>query len=252
MSGNVILFYDIPSQLKPSQAWSPNTLKTRIMLNYKGLPYKTVWVESPDIEAVSKEVGVAPIIIQANGQPLYTLPAIHDPATGTTLSDSLKIAAYLDAQYPDTPKLISPDTVGLHDAFSFALEAALDAVWAFILPATNNVLNPKSEEYFRRTREKDFGKRLEDVVPAGEEGKKEWAKVKTGFNSIEKWIIKGGGEFVTGNTVSFADVIIASFLLWFKRVWGETSQEWKDISSWNEGRWVKRLQTFEKYFSEDN
>ncbi|KAL0961166.1 hypothetical protein HGRIS_006138 [Hohenbuehelia grisea] len=249
---NAIVFYDIPSSLRPHQAWSPNTWRTRFSLNYKGLPYKTVWVEYPDIGKVSKEIGAAPTSTKADGRPHYTLPAIHDPSTGTSLSDGLAIAEYLDSQYPDTPKLIPDGTAALQAAFSHVHRGSLGDIWNFVLPATNKFLNPRSEEYFRHTREQSFGKRLEDVVPVGEVREKEWGKIKAGFETFDGFLLKSEGEFVMGNTISWADITIVSFLIWFKRVFGETSQEWKDISSWNEGRWAKRLDAFQKYQSEEN
>ncbi|KAJ7483558.1 hypothetical protein FB451DRAFT_1234964 [Mycena latifolia] len=75
-----IVFYDIPSTL-PNKCWSPNTWKTRYALNFKGIPYKTSWVEYPDIEPLSREVGAAPTRNKPDGRPHYTLPMIHDPST---------------------------------------------------------------------------------------------------------------------------------------------------------------------------
>jgi hypothetical protein len=42
---------------------------------------------------------------------------------------------------------------------------------------------------------------------------------------------------VLGDTISCADVTIASWVLWIKRSFGVQSQEWKDIEEWNGGRW---------------
>ncbi|KAL0961168.1 hypothetical protein HGRIS_006140 [Hohenbuehelia grisea] len=222
----------------------------RFSLNYKGLPYKTVWVEYPDIEKVSKEIGAAPTSTKADGQPRYTLPAIHDPATGTTLSDGPTIAAYLDAQYPDTPTLLPAGTAALQAAFNYAFSGGLGGIGNFVRPTVYTILNPRSQEYFRRTREQLFGKRLEDVAPVGEAREREWEKIKADFDRMDGWILKSGGEFVMGNTISWADITIASTLIWFKRVFGENSGEWKVIVSWNDGRWGKRLHAFEKYQSE--
>jgi hypothetical protein len=66
MSLKPIVFYDIPGNAQPSKTWVQNTQKTRCVtiarydmpgefmftrytLNYKDLPYRTVWVEYPDI-----------------------------------------------------------------------------------------------------------------------------------------------------------------------------------------------------------
>ncbi|THU78683.1 hypothetical protein K435DRAFT_786154 [Dendrothele bispora CBS 962.96] len=59
--GKTLVFFDIPSKIG---AWSPNTWKTRYSLNYKGIPYKTVWVESPDIAKTLKDLVIAAYMTQ--------------------------------------------------------------------------------------------------------------------------------------------------------------------------------------------
>ncbi|KAH7153819.1 hypothetical protein DER46DRAFT_611994 [Fusarium sp. MPI-SDFR-AT-0072] len=49
MSENEITFFDIPSR-SPQVCWSMNTWRTRLLLNYKGLDYKTEWLEYPEIK----------------------------------------------------------------------------------------------------------------------------------------------------------------------------------------------------------
>ncbi|GLB34463.1 putative glutathione S-transferase, N-terminal domain [Lyophyllum shimeji] len=242
-----LILYDIPSTV-PGQAWSPNPCKTRYCLNYKGLPYKTVWVEYPDIEPLSKKIGALPTDV-TNGKPYYSLPAIYDPNTKTVLAESALIAEYLDATYPDTPKLFPAGTHALQHAFVPAFMQTLSALWQFALPATNNVLNPPSEVYFRRTREAMFGKKLEDVVPSGPAANEEWAKVKAAFDIVDGWLQKGeaDGPYLTGKEPAFADFVVASFIWWFKKIWGAESSQWKDIMSWNNGRWEALIKGFEKY-----
>lgn len=119
---DVIIFYDI-SSLAPGKAWSPNTWKTRsvvhspslpslqfhshvgtrYLLNIKGLPYRTQWVELPDIADLLKALGVSPNL--ASPFP-YSLPAIYDPRTKRAIMDSAEIAKYLDDEYPATPVVI--------------------------------------------------------------------------------------------------------------------------------------------------
>ncbi|KZP02399.1 hypothetical protein FIBSPDRAFT_808778, partial [Athelia psychrophila] len=67
---HIITLYDIPSR-NSSKAWSPNLWKARLALNIKGLPYRTVWVEYPDIEQLCKKIGAAKTNSAAAP---YTLP----------------------------------------------------------------------------------------------------------------------------------------------------------------------------------
>ncbi|KAF8588673.1 hypothetical protein K439DRAFT_1233675, partial [Ramaria rubella] len=79
----------------------------RILLNYKGIPYKTTWVSYPDIEPTLKKLGCSPTGTKPDdpSKPFYTLPAIIDTSNGTqvVIADSLAIAEYLEAKYPDRP-----------------------------------------------------------------------------------------------------------------------------------------------------
>ena len=52
------------------------------------------------------------------------------------------------------------------------------------------------------------------------------------------------GPFVMGDTVSWADFFLSAFLMflmYFKTILGEDSEEWKELASWNEGRWKDLL-----------
>ena len=83
---NEILFYDlsVQSSVRSNKCFSPNTLyahpqtsrrpqltlglsSIRYALNYKRLPYKTVWVEYHEIEPVAKKVGAKPTKTKPNG-----------------------------------------------------------------------------------------------------------------------------------------------------------------------------------------
>ncbi|KAJ6530958.1 hypothetical protein DFH09DRAFT_1183768 [Mycena vulgaris] len=243
-----IVFYDIPSTL-PNKAWSPNTWKIRYALNYKGIAYKTVWLEYPEIEPLSKEIGAAPTSNKRDGRPHYTLPMIHDPSTGTVVSDSTKIALYLDATYPDTPRLMPMGTIGLHRAFEDAGNAAITPLYPFALPPTNARLNPASEVYFRRTREEAWGVTpFENLVPTGEKQVVEWAKLKEGFGKMDEWVRANGegGAYLMGEAPCFADIWMASYVLWIKLVMPE---RWEEIKEWHGGRWATLLGNMEKYES---
>ena len=74
--------------------------KPRYLLNIKGVPYRTQWVEYPEIAPLIKSFGLPP---NSNARTPYTLPAIYDPRTKRAVMDSVEIAKYLDDEYPDTP-----------------------------------------------------------------------------------------------------------------------------------------------------
>ena len=218
-------------------------------MNFKGIPYRTEWVEYPDIAPLSKKLGINPTGRRKDGTPLYTLPAIHDPSTGIYIADSLPIAEYLENTYPDTPSIFPNGSVALQKAFETTFSQKLDAIWAFMIPATCLKLNPRSQEYFRRTREISFGKKLEDVVPTGEARTEEWGKFEKGLDTIHSYLVSTDekGPYMMGDTISWSDFVIFSYLYWFKVIFGENSKEWKDIASWNGGRWEAHMNALKKY-----
>ncbi|KAJ7505494.1 glutathione S-transferase [Mycena galericulata] len=244
-SNEHIIFYDIPSTA-PGCAWSPSTWKVRYALNYKGLAYKTVWVEYPDIADLCKKIGAEPAMICQDGTPHYTLPVIQDPKTGTVLSESLHIAEYLDSTYPDTPKVIPTGTFTLQKSFQVSCDQATNASTQFIIPAIAGILLPRSKEYYVRTREVRFGKKLSDVVPAGEAHETAWKEFEEGLGRIDSWM-KEEDLFIMGDTPSFADLAITGKLQWFRKGFGEDSDKWKDIMAWHGGRWAKLLNNLKKY-----
>jgi len=97
--------------------------------------------------------------------------------------------------------------------------------------------------------EKFFGKALEDVAPKGEYAVAEWAQFRDGMGKVDAWYAKNGGKgpFLLGETPSWGDIVVASYLIWLRVVWGEDSQQWKDISSWNDGRWAAIIKALKKY-----
>ena len=74
MSNNEIILYDLPSK-DPCKSWSLNPWKTRLVLNYKGLPYKTEWTEYPDLASKFSSLGVPKNT--AEGVPPYTSPCVR-------------------------------------------------------------------------------------------------------------------------------------------------------------------------------
>ncbi|KAJ7175361.1 hypothetical protein C8R46DRAFT_1347113 [Mycena filopes] len=249
MSSDPIIFYDIPSKATGC-VWSPNTWKIRYALNYKGLAYKTVWIEYPDIENFCREIGAEYTMIRRNGTPYYSLPVIHDPKTGTIVSDSARIADYLDATYPDTPRVIPAGTHTLQKTFQVAYDAATDPMTQYIIPAVAKILRPKSEEYYVRTREIIFGKKLVDLTPTGEAHEVAWKEVEAGFAKVDRWMNEGmnnGAQFVMGAAPTLADFMLAGEMQWFKTGFGEDSELFKDIMKWNGGRWAKLVEDLKKY-----
>jgi len=246
---NTIVFYDIPST-NPEIAWSPNTWNARFTLNIKGLTYKTEWVEYPDIEPLCLKIGAKPTSTKADGRPLYTLPTIYDPSTKSIVSDSAEIVRYLEKQYPDTPKLLPPGTSGFIAAFQAAMASTFSPkLFRAVVFHVWKGLNPESQPYFRVQKEQIFGERLEDLVPEGPAGEAVWKSVTDSLVIVASWYDANakGSLFISGDSITYADVLLAGRLIWARVALGKDSVEWGKIKEFDGGRWDKFLKNFEKY-----
>ncbi|KAF5348611.1 hypothetical protein D9756_009572 [Leucocoprinus leucothites] len=248
----MITFYDLAAK-DGIQTWSPNPWKTRYVLNYKKLPYKTVRLEYPDIESEYKKLGIPPSGINFDGTSLYTSPSIIDEATKTPVTDSYKIAEYLDKAYPNTPPVFPPGTEVFQAAFYDQVNELIGPLWPLLLPRIpRNLLNPPSAEYFTRTRSVLFGMPLSHAEPQGEKKIEAWQRVQVVFEIINGWLSKSSGPYFMGDTVTFSDFVIAALLDGIRICFGEESKEWKNVQTWNDGRWKTFLTSLEKYANVEN
>lgn len=97
MSDTNIILYDLSSKrTTPSTCWSPNVWKSRLILNYKALPYDTQWVKHDEIESTLSAIGIpANDMSLPSAKAAYTVPAIR-LVDGRGIMDSAVIAAELE------------------------------------------------------------------------------------------------------------------------------------------------------------
>lgn len=217
---------------------------------FKALPFKTEWVEYCDIESLCKRIGAKPTRAKLDGTPLYTVPVIYDPKTKAVVEESTSIAKYLDETYPDTPRLFPGGTFVVQSAFMASLDSIIMSLVGLVLESTCNNLNPVSAEYFKRTRDQTMGQPFEAWIPQDENGREKlWKEVQAGLDKIAGWFSASGdtGPFVMGDTLTFADIDLASRFIWVKVVLGAGSDGWKRVAQLNDGRWAQHLQSMEKY-----
>lgn len=108
-------------------------------------------------------------------------------------------------------------------------------------------LSPRSSDYYSRKRSAHYGKPLANLAPEGSESRAAiWASVRDAFREFDKWTnVNGNGStFTMGETLCFADVAVASYLTWFKRLMGTRSTEWQELMSAENGRWRKLVEVF--------
>ncbi|KAH8666887.1 hypothetical protein BX600DRAFT_549875 [Xylariales sp. PMI_506] len=219
-----IVLYDLACT--KNVCFSPAVWRTRLLLNYKQIPYKTVFVEFPDIEPTLKDLGLPPHD-PASGSPVkYTVPAIYHVPSNTYMMDSTPIAQFLESTYPEPPL---PLTSELGNAIQSKLRSVVGATFrSSVTPREIHILPPRSQEYFRRRVEASLGggRRIEDMLPSPEEEDESWRAVDGAMAETSQLIRTHAAEgpFILGARPSYADFFIAGSLQSARRVHEGTFQ----------------------------
>jgi glutathione S-transferase len=241
-----IIFYDIPSVVQ-NKPWSPNTMKTRYCLTFKGLPFQTVWLEYPQIKPFYEQHSLVPTTfrdIKGIPTPVHTLPIIMDPNTNRLIADSFAIAQYLDEQYPDTPKVLPNNTAALVYVFQTAFYSAIKGTILLGSFRGAQKLNPESKEYYIRTREERFGIPWEQFATP-KKREEQWNVLRVACNTVDGWYAISSGQFIMGDTPCFADFMVAGLCKWIQNCF--ENQEWEEVKSWNGGRWRRLVEATDRY-----
>ncbi|KFY43934.1 hypothetical protein V494_01755 [Pseudogymnoascus sp. VKM F-4513 (FW-928)] len=184
--------------------------RARLALNFKGLDYKTVWIEYPDIKPTfSPEV-------PPNAPPdtPYTIPALRlSPIT--LIMHSRAIAARLEELHPEPSlHLDSPILAKVYKIQAKHI-APLYGLWMPLV--STNILNPRSKEYFDRTREEDEGLPLPELLAKTEKREEEaWGEAREGLRELAALLEENEkGPFFMGDVVSYADMVVLSWLQFY-------------------------------------
>jgi glutathione S-transferase len=267
------VLYDIPGTATKDQSWSPNVWKTRcvavittqihdsmswddtctrIVLNYKGIPHKTEWVEFPDIAKVAKHIGARHTFLRRDGTPLYTVPILRDPATDQCLAGSLQIALSLERLYPRSPKLFPPGTEDMITDFdNNFMRSVATALAPLLLSRIWAQLRDGSKDYFRTTRERMFRGPLETFSAPGAATDARWTAVRDALEPFARDADARTGAssdtFLLGERETYADVVAVCWLGWARRMWGADTREWAELETWHDGRWGRLTRAFKKW-----
>ncbi|RDW56527.1 hypothetical protein BP6252_14131 [Coleophoma cylindrospora] len=205
-----IVLYDLACT--KNVCFSPTVWRIRFMLNYKHIPYRTVFLEFPDIEPTLKGFGLVPGESVSGGpKNKYTVPAIQHVSTSTYVMDSASIAPFLESTYPDPPV---PLTSELGREIEAKARAVVGKAFYFsVMPREMDILSPRAQEYFRRTREASLGHPLEDLLNPEKEAQG-WSAMGEDIRAVGELMLthKAAGPFVLGAQPSYTDFFIAGSL----------------------------------------
>ena len=192
-----ILLYDLVGQ-DPARPFSPHCWKTAMSLAHKGLDFRRV--PTPFLEVPKVEGGVS-----------KTVPVIRDG--DRLVADSFEIALYLEDTYPQRPTLFAGDG-GKAMARFVERWSQLTIHTYLVQPAVADIhsrLGPLDKVYFRESREKRFGKTLEEVVAGSGAG---LAAFRASLEPLRNMLTYQ--PFIGGQSPLFADYIVFGAFQWVR------------------------------------
>ncbi|ETI23302.1 hypothetical protein G647_05102 [Cladophialophora carrionii CBS 160.54] len=195
------------------KSFSPNTIRARLALHYKGVPYTQSWISYPDIERLWAELGIPPNEGQPKGVPRCTLPVLlvrteafsqaslrrlddtnvlgwpkksldTKYGTFTPLVSTLEIAHALDSLFHDRdlhpPLFPSGQSYEQGQQMQSVITRLLPATRRLILPSVPDILDARGKDYFIRTRIQWFNvSSLDELRPQSQdETDKLWAEIE--------------------------------------------------------------------------
>lgn len=207
MSSGTYTLFDIPTK-SPQVCWSMNTWRTRLLLNYKGLDYKTEWVEYPNIS-----VRLGQHVPPNEGGPPFTLPAIQTPS-GSYVMDSYKIADLLEEQYPEPSLPLNTPTQSRFRDIMIELMSQLRPI--YIPRIAQRVLGSESLDFFIASRQNDVGMPLDEYEK--QQGPGAFERAEPFMRQLTALLneTSSSGPFFLGESVSYTDFMWAAILLCFK------------------------------------
>lgn len=228
----------------------------RFILNYKRLPYRTVWVEFPDVEATLRSIGAPPSSRKSDGRSVYTLPVIVDPTrnpqTPHILSNANNIAEYLETRYP--ARSIFPEgSRALQSLFVHHIQDVfVKPLLPLMVPVSYDQLPERTQTHFLGVFRSRPRMPTASSLPLQEPQREHaWQLVKEQFDFLsvilDKNVGDGDGIVIQGYHVSYADFALCSVLLWIEQM--APQDGWARIRDWNGGRWARLRQRCQDYMA---
>jgi len=196
--------------------FSPYCWRIKMALAHKGLQAETIPWRFTDKEAIA-----------ASGQD--KVPVLQDGQV--IVHDSWEIARYLDEEYPAQPLFEGAQARSLAYVFKFWVEANLHLpILRAVLLDLFAAIHEKDKAYFRASREKRFGKSLEE---AGGNPKQAIQELRTLLLPVRKQLVEA--PFVCGEKPAFADYILFGPFQWARAISPQRLLEPDDpVFAWRE------------------
>jgi glutathione S-transferase len=194
-----IQLYDLAAA-EDDRRFSPYCWRTKMALKHKGLEFESLpwrFTEKDRIEFTGSA----------------TVPVIVDGKRA--VYDSFEIAVYLDEAYPNRPGLFEGTESRALSLFlhHWALRSLHPPLLRAIVLDLYRHLHEKDKAYFRESREKRLGGRLEEI---GADPKKWLAEFRGALEPLRPALVQN--PFVAGKGPGFADYIVFGTFQWARAV----------------------------------
>ena len=176
--------------------FSPFCWRTRLALAHKGLDHQTVPWRMSDKEAIAfSGQGKVPVLVDGE----------------QVVSDSWKIALYLEATYPDAPSLFGGEAgmPAVRFINAWADTVLMADVVKLVMVDIPGHMTEADAAYFRSTREARFGATLESVCANREQ---DVERLRQTLLPVR--LALRSAPFLGGDTPHYADYIVFSPLQW--------------------------------------
>ncbi|EPC01497.1 glutathione S-transferase [Litchfieldella anticariensis FP35 = DSM 16096] len=178
--------------------FSPYCWRVKYALAHKGLDYETQpWHFTDKQELAFANHDKVPVLVDGD----------------EVVTESYEILHYLDRVYPDRPLLGDTQAEARARFFKFYAERSLaPGMMRTIIMDLLNAIHPKDRDYFRETREKRFGRTLE-----------EFHSPAKGLSQLDQALeplrgLLGESNFVDGDAPAAADYLLFGPFMWARIV----------------------------------
>jgi glutathione S-transferase len=210
------ILYDLAGA-EPERRFSPYCWRTRMALAHKGLDVRTVPWRFTEKDAIAfSGQGRVPVLVDGD----------------THVHDSWAIAVHLEERYPDRPSLFHGDAAMAVTRFvnAWADRVLLPMVATLVVRDILDHLHEKDRDYFRTSREKAFGRPLEDVVADRDTRVVVFRQAMEPLRTMLRT-----QPFIAGDAPAYADYIPFGVLQWARAISPFQLIEPKDsIFAWRE------------------
>jgi len=199
--------YVLLDLLGAKQPWSPNTIRSRLALRFKGVDFDTKWLSYTEIKPLLSARGIPPVEGGVTG---WTLPALELGEGEKTIMDSAAIRDFLEREVPEPAFNDDQDAEAKITAWNMTLRH-------LGLPRTaRNILKPVDQggyNHFESTRCKAFKTDSLDEYEKEHDNPEFWSTMREKLGPVVELLKAHEGPWFAAKP-AYADIRLACVLAW--------------------------------------